>query len=183
VTPEIRLAQVADAGVLASFAARTFFETYAAANDPADMEAHLAAKYGEAIQAAEIQDPASVYLLAEVEGALAGFALVRLDHAPEGAALERPVELVRFYVAQEWHGHGVAQALMAACVEESRRRGGRTLWLAVWQQNSRAIAFYRKSGFAVTGTITFRLGSQLQDDHMMTLELESAGSREPVGPR
>jgi diamine N-acetyltransferase len=183
VTATIRTAQLVDAGALARFAARTFFETYAAANDPADMEAHLAAKYAQAIQAAEIQDPASAYLLAEVDGALAGYGLLRFEHAPDGAALERPVELVRFYVAQEWHGCGLAHTLMAACVEESRRRGGRTLWLAVWQQNSRAIAFYRKSGFAVAGTVTFRLGSQLQDDHMMTLELESAGSREPVGPR
>ena len=44
-TPTIRTAQLADAADLATFAARTFFETYAAANDPADMAAHLASKY------------------------------------------------------------------------------------------------------------------------------------------
>jgi ribosomal protein S18 acetylase RimI-like enzyme len=65
----------------------------------------------------------------------------------------------------------VAQLLMAECVAEARRRGGRTLWLGVWQENPRAIAFYRKAGFGVVGTTAFRLGSQVQDDHVMALEL------------
>jgi ribosomal protein S18 acetylase RimI-like enzyme len=55
------------------------------------------------------------------------------------------------------------------------------MWLAVWQSNARAIAFYRKVGFAVAGTAAFRLGSQLQTDHMMTLALESVDHAESVG--
>ena len=180
-TPTIRLARSEDAAAVAAFSARTFFETYADSNDPADMTAHLAAKYSEAIQAAELADPCLVYLLAEIGSALAGFALLHLDHSPESTTLSRPVELVRFYVAKEWHGHGVAQALMSACRHEAIRRGGRTMWLAVWQSNTRAIAFYRKMGFAVAGTVAFRLGSQVQTDHMMTLSLESVDSVEPVG--
>lgn len=179
----IRRAEPDDAARLASFAARTFFETYAAQNDPADMTAHLSARYGPAIQEAEIREPGAVYLLAELDGALVGFAFLRAEYAPRGAALERPVEVHRFYVGREWHGKGHAQSLMAACVEEARRCGGRTLWLAVWQQNARAIAFYRKSGFEIAGTVQFRLGSQLQEDHLMTLALAPLESGEPAGRR
>lgn len=182
-TPIIRRAEPIDAARLAAFAARTFSETYAAYNDPADMAQHLGAKYGEAIQAAEIRDPAATYILAEVEGELAGFAFLHFEHGPDGVALERPVELVRFYVAREWHGRGVAQTLMTACVREARQGGAGTLWLSVWQENDRAISFYRKSGFSLVGTVRFKLGSQLQDDHMMTLALEPVESRRPVGRR
>ena len=115
-----------------------------------------------------------------MNGVLIGFALLHLDHAPEHSNLVRPVELVRFYVAKEWHGQGIAQRLMSACREEAARRGGRTLWLAVWQSNARAIAFYQKAGFGIAGSVTFRLGSQLQNDHMMTLSLEAAAPEEPV---
>ena len=180
-TPTIRLARHVDAAALAAFSARTFFDTYAEANDPADMTAHLAAKYGEAIQTAELKNPELVYLLAELGDVLVGFALLHLDHGPQNTELSQPVELVRFYVDKEWHGHGVAQALMGACVDEAIRRGGRTLWLAVWQENARAIAFYRKAGFTIGGSVTFHLGSQRQNDHMMTLALESTGSAAPVG--
>jgi ribosomal protein S18 acetylase RimI-like enzyme len=88
--------------------------------------------------------------------------------------MDAPVELVRFYVVRDWHGRGVAQRLMDACVAEARRRGGRTLWLAVWQENPRAIAFYRKAGFRLAGTTTFRLGSQVQDDDVMAMTIEPA---------
>jgi ribosomal protein S18 acetylase RimI-like enzyme len=177
----IRRAELADAGPLAGFAARTFAETYAAANDPPDMAEHLSTKYGEAIQAGEIQDPAMTYLLAESERGLAGYALLRFEHGPEGTILERPVELVRFYIAREWHGRGLAQSLMAACIEEARQRGGRALWLAVWRENARAIAFYRKSGFDISGMTRFRLGSQVQDDHLMIRPLATGRPAEPAG--
>ena len=179
----IRRAQPADAGNLARFAARTFFETYADANDPADMADHLSAKYGETIQDAEIRNPLASYLLAEVEGGLAGYAYLLFEHAPEGVALDRPVELARFYVAREWHGRGVAQALMTACVNEACRGGGNTLWLAVWQENARAISFYRKAGFELAGTVRFKLGAQLQDDHLMMLALGPVESVQPVARR
>ena len=35
-----------------------------------------------------------------------------------------------------------AQALMDACADEALKRGGRTLWLGVWERNARAIRFY-----------------------------------------
>ncbi len=173
--PSIRRAGRTDAARLAELAARTFAETYAAYNDPDDMAAHLAAKYGEARQAEELADPAATYLLAELDGRLVGFAYVIADRSPRGIPMDAPVELVRFYVVSDWHGRGVAQHLMDACVAEARRRGGRTLWLAVWQENPRAIAFYRKAGFRLAGTTTFHLGSQVQDDDVMAMTLEPAG--------
>ena len=174
--PSIRRATRADAALLAEVAARTFSETYAAYNDPDDMAAHLTAKYAEAKQAEELADPAATYLLAELDGRLVGYAYVVADRLPGGIPIDAPVELVRFYVVKDWHGRGVAQPLMDACVAEARRRGGRTLWLAVWQENPRAIAFYRKAGFRLAGTTSFRLGSQVQDDDVMTMALEQTGA-------
>ena len=174
-TSAIRRATLADAGRLAELAARTFADTYGAFNDPADITAHIAAKYGEAKQAAELRDPAATYLVAEADGQLVGYAYLVADQSPGGVVLDAPVELVRFYVAQAWHGRGVAQALMGACVETARARGGRTLCLGVWDQNPRAIAFYRKAGFAIVGSTSFDLGSQHQTDHVMALPLDRAG--------
>lgn len=173
--PSIRRAGRVDAAPLAEFAARTFADTYAAYNDPEDMAAHITAKYGEAKQAEELVDPTATYLLAEHDGRLAGYAYVRADRMPGGIPMDAPVEVARFYVARDWHGRGVAQSLMDACIAEARRRGGRTLWLSVWQENPRAISFYAKAGFRIVGTTTFRLGSQVQDDHVMAMDLDGAG--------
>jgi ribosomal protein S18 acetylase RimI-like enzyme len=46
------------------------------------------------------------------------------------------------------------------------------IWLDVWERNARAIAFYQKWGFAVVGTQTFQLGSDLQNDLLMQRAVE-----------
>lgn len=171
----IRRATAADAARLAELAARTFSDTYAAHNDPADMIAHISARYGEGRQAEELADPASTYIVADLADQLIGYAYLVSQQAPGDIPFDAPVEVVRFYVASPWHGRGVAQRLMEACVAEARRRGGRTLCLGVWQENPRAIAFYRKAGFAIVGKTTFQLGSQRQVDHVMALSLDGPG--------
>lgn len=171
----IRRATIADAGRLAELAARTFLDTYAAFNDPADMTAHVDARYGEGKQVEELSDPAATYLVAETGNELIGYAYLVAQQEPAGVSLEAPVELVRFYVSRPWQGRGVALPLMEACVAEARRRGGRTLCLGVWEQNPRAIAFYRKAGFAIVGKTAFHLGSQRQVDHVMAMSLGGPG--------
>jgi GNAT superfamily N-acetyltransferase len=57
------------------------------------------------------------------------------------------MELWRFYLDQQWHGRGTAQRLISRVDEEALQAGARTLWLAVWERNGRAQAFYRECGF------------------------------------
>ncbi|TPW21852.1 MAG: acetyltransferase [Elusimicrobia bacterium] len=166
--PTIRAARPSDAKGLAELAERTFRETFAAVNTPEDMELHCKAGYGEALQAAEISNPELATLVSEEAGALVGFALLGWGKAPAGVVAQRPGEIQRLYVDAAWHGRGVAQGLMSACLEEFRRRRSDVVWLGVWERNPRAIAFYKKVGFAETGEKAFRLGTDLQRDIVMT---------------
>jgi ribosomal protein S18 acetylase RimI-like enzyme len=47
------------------------------------------------------------------------------------------------------------------------RAEGATLWLGVWEENPRAIAFYAKWSFVVVGQKTFLVGDDPQTDHVM----------------
>ena len=164
---EIRSATPADADALAEFGARSFYESFAADNTPEDMSKHLASAWRPELQRAEILDPTLDTLLAVSNGNLAGFAMVRERHAPPGVETHRPVELWRFYVDKAWQGRGLARALMTAVEDKARARGGRELWLGVWERNARAQAFYRKCGFEKVGTQIFVVGSDPQTDHVM----------------
>ncbi|HEX8118378.1 MAG TPA: GNAT family N-acetyltransferase [Pyrinomonadaceae bacterium] len=163
----IRRANVEDAGLLAALGASTFNETFAADNDAEDMAAYVSASFNLAQQTAELSDAASTVFIAEVGGRAAGYAMLRAGEAAEGVGGSNPVELVRLYVAREWHGHGVGQALMRACVDEARRAGHATIWLGVWERNGRAQAFYRKWNFREVGEHIFQLGSDPQRDILM----------------
>jgi diamine N-acetyltransferase len=163
----MRRANREDAGLLAELGARTFSETFAADNSPEDMASYLATSFNPARQAAELADPASTFLIAEVGGVAAGYAKLHAGEAPEGVEGDKPVELVRLYVLREWLGRGVGAELMGACLDEARRAGHGTIWLGVWERNGRAQAFYRKWDFREVGEHVFRLGSDPQRDILM----------------
>jgi len=163
----IRRGIVTDASALAELAARTFRETFAADNTPDDIALHIARAYGVEQQARELADPDLVTLLMDIDGDLAGFAQLHRGAAPACVDGETPIELWRFYVAQAWHGRGLAQQLMQRVESAAAESGARTLWLGVWERNARAIAYYRKSGFTDVGSHVFVVGSDPQTDRIM----------------
>lgn len=62
----IRRANADDADLLSELGARTFSETFAADNTSEDMASYIAASFNRAQQTAELADPASTFLIAEV---------------------------------------------------------------------------------------------------------------------
>ena len=167
----IRRATPADAAALAAFGARVFSETFAAENTPEDMAAYLAAAYGPEIQRAELATEGNVFLVAERAGAIAGYAFLRDAPLTIGEPEPRAVEIVRFYVDGDSRGTGLTAALMAAAIEEARRRAVPVIWLGVWERNPRAIRFYEKHGFRDVGSHDFVLGRDVQRDRVMVRAL------------
>jgi GNAT superfamily N-acetyltransferase len=163
----VRSANREDAGLLAELGARTFAETFASDNSDEDMAAYIAASFNVSQQIADLADPASTFLIAEVGGLAVGYGKLHAGEPAKGVEGAKPVELVRLYVSREWLGRGVGEALMRACLDEARQAGHRTLWLGVWERNSRAHAFYRKWNFREVGEHMFQLGSDSQRDILM----------------
>jgi diamine N-acetyltransferase len=167
----IRHANVTDASLLAELGARTFSDTFAADNKPEDMAAYLAASFSPAKQTEELLEALSLYLIAEIDNEAVGYAQLQAGVAPDCVTSPIPIELVRFYVIQQWHGRGVSATLMRACIDRARQAGYQTLWLGVWEQNGRAQAFYRKWGFEEIGEHIFQLGSDQQTDVLMARKI------------
>ena len=167
----IRTATIADAATVADLARRTFYDTFAATNDAADMAMHLEQSYGVDQQTRELNDRDITTLLVEEDGQAIAYAQVRDDHVPDCVSGPDPVELWRFYVDRGWHGRGVAQALMARVKAVAQERGAKTLWLGVWERNDRARAFYAKCGFTDAGEHIFLFGTDPQTDRVMVAAL------------
>jgi GNAT superfamily N-acetyltransferase len=171
----IRHGSRADNVLLAEMGRVTFYDSFAEQNTPENMAAYLAASFSPEIQAAELDNPGSLFLIAEVNNTPAGYA--RLHTAPAGQLLPagvtgtHPVELVRIYARKEWIGKGIGAALMKACLEEAAARGHDVIWLGVWEHNPRAIHFYQKWGFRVVGSQIFQLGDDPQHDLVMQRSL------------
>jgi ribosomal protein S18 acetylase RimI-like enzyme len=163
----IRYGTDSDNTLLAELAARTFYDTFAADNTPGNMTSYLAASFSPKKQAAELDDPLSVFLIAEVDGTAVGFARLKEGQPAMIDIGLRPIEIARIYACKEWIGHGVGAALMRACLDEAAKRGRDTVWIGVWEHNTRAQIFYRNWGFVEAGTRIFQLGDDPQNDLLM----------------
>ncbi|MBA4067460.1 MAG: GNAT family N-acetyltransferase [Isosphaera sp.] len=162
----MRRAVPADAAQLTDLAARTFRDTFEADNRPEDMADHLARSYSPARQLSELTSPDIVTLLATYDGPTA-FAQLRRGRPPACVTSAETIELWRFDVDKDWHGRGIAKDLMRAVLDEAAAAGASAVWLGVWERNPRAIAFYRKFGFADVGAHAFLLGADVQTDRIM----------------
>ena len=163
----IRHGTLADADLLSEFGALTFTETFAADNSPENLAAYLATSFNVAQQTVELEDPSSTFLIAEVDGRAAGYAMLHEGEPEKDVKGANPIELVRLYVSRDWLGRGIGEQLMRACIDEARQTGHETIWLGVWERNARAQAFYRKWNFRPVGEHVFELGSDLQRDIVM----------------
>jgi GNAT superfamily N-acetyltransferase len=156
-----------DAETLLEFAARTYYETFSPLNTPENMQEYMANAFTLPQFKAELGDPQSAFILAEIDGCLSGYAKLLADGVPECVIGEAPIELVRFYIDQSWQGSGLASALMEACLAEAKRGGFKTIYLGVWEKNLRAQAFYHKWNFVRVGEHTFQMGDDPQVDWWM----------------
>jgi diamine N-acetyltransferase len=164
-----------DAPALAAAAREFFRDTFGPANRPEDMEHYLAHAFSEVQQRAELTDASARILVARGrDGDIVGYVHVRFGAAPAAASsarADRAAEIARLYADRRWHGRGLGAALMDAAVATAVQGGATLLWLGVWEQNPRAIAFYAKQGFVDVGEQEFTLGSDRQRDRIMARRL------------
>lgn len=169
----IRRGVLRDAEELAPLAIKIFNDTFSGhpLNKPEDMKAYIAEAFSLEQARRELTDKDTIVFIVEADGKMIGFAKL-LEHSTEACVSDSdPIEIQRFYIAQEFHGKGLAQALMQKCLEIAREKNYQTIWLGVWEHNYRAQKFYEKLGFKIVGDHIFQLGSDPQTDLVMAKKL------------
>jgi ribosomal protein S18 acetylase RimI-like enzyme len=171
----LRLATPADAAGLARAAALFFADTFGPANRAEDIDSYLAETFSESRQLADLSAAHTrLWLALDDADDIAGYVHVKLGAAlPNGVSMTstRPAEIARLYADRRWHGHGLGATLMQTSIATAREWQADVLWLGVWEQNERAIAFYQKHGFQIVGAQDFLLGADRQRDHVMARRL------------
>jgi ribosomal protein S18 acetylase RimI-like enzyme len=79
--------------------------------------------------------------------------------------------LQRIYLLRAAQGSGGGAALMAEAVDLAVAWGADILWLGVWENNHRALAFYARSGFREVGEHIFKIGEQVDRDLILARDL------------
>jgi len=171
----IRRGQPDDAQALATLAARTFYDTFVGTAEAADITAYLQASCSLKQLQTELAAASSLFFLAfagnDGAGEPLGYAKLRTGTSEPSVGDRNSIELEKLYADKPAIGHGVGSRLMQTCLDEAIARGHTTLWLGVWENNLRAIAFYQRWGFETVGSHIFTVGSDDQTDLIMQRSL------------
>ena len=187
----VRHATSGEASAVAALATDLFRQGYAETHPEPELSLYVSRAFSADALERDLTDSRATVLVAEEteKGTLVGYALLREGSLPrsgtppiavatEGDGPQNSIEIARFYVDRKWHGSGVAQGLMTACISEAIRRDSDVVWLQAWQKAARPLAFYKKSGFIVVGTTTFEFGSRVDDDFILARgQLKAAAGR------
>lgn len=160
----ISIASEKDALRLSELAANLFHQAYAGNMSAVALKSYIAEDFGINQQRAELSAPNITTLLLEVEDVLVGYAQLRIKPIPVVVDFDITAELWRIYVDRSCHGLGVGRQLLSRVGKIAREMSHDKIWLGVWEQNQKAIAFYKKLGFSVVGEKEFHLGDEVQND-------------------
>ncbi len=160
----MRIVQVglSELSLLQEISKNTFEETFAAFNTKEDMTHYFEHNLSLDQLALELQSPASSFYFIYVEEELSGYMKLNISET---------FEIERIYILKKFQGKGIGNTLMNFAIDQSKSLGFNSLWLGVWEHNTKAISFYKSLGFQPFGEHDFLLGSDLQRDILMRLDL------------
>lgn len=168
---EINQIDIKDIQQLQTIGRQTFTETFAEHNSAENMAKYLEEAYADEKLSAELNDPYSVFYFAELENQVIGYLKLNFGASQTELKDDKALEIERIYVTKEYHGKKIGQLLYDKAIEVAKEKAAEYVWLGVWEENHKAIQFYKKNGFIEFDKHVFVLGDDVQTDIMMRLPI------------
>ncbi len=169
---EIKQVGLSDINQLQTIGRQTFYETFSAGNSEENMTKYLAEGFAIEKLTTELTDTNAAFYFAEINNAPIGYLKINFGKSQTEMQDEAALEIERIYVLKEYHGKNVGQLLYEKAIQIASEQLATYVWLGVWEENPRAIQFYKKNGFVEFDKHIFKLGDDEQTDIMMKLKLD-----------
>jgi len=164
---EITTVNLEDIAVLQQIGKQTFSETFSPGNTEENMLKYLEEGFSLDKLEAELNNAYSQFYFAVIDGNVIGYLKLNTGNAQTELKDINAIEIERIYVLQAYHGKKVGQLLYEKAMEITQEVNATYVWLGVWEENPRAISFYRKNGFLEFDKHIFKLGEDEQTDIIM----------------
>jgi len=160
-----------DLEALQKIGRQTFQETFSESNSEENMNSYLEEGFSMKKLSAELNDENSEFYFAKVDDQVIGYLKLNFGESQTELKDAKSLEIERIYVPKEYHGKRVGQLLYDKAIQVAKQKKAEYVWLGVWEENPRAISFYKKNGFVEFDKHIFKLGDDEQTDIMMKLKL------------
>jgi len=152
---------------------QTFYETFSTGNTEENMTKYLNEGFSIEKLTTELDDKNAEFYFATLEGNVIGYLKLNFGQSQTELQDDKALEIERIYVLKDFHGKSVGQILYDKAINIARQKNADYVWLGVWEENPRAINFYKKNGFVEFDKHGFKLGNDEQTDIMMKLKLNN----------
>jgi ribosomal protein S18 acetylase RimI-like enzyme len=169
---EIKKITVSEIEKLQKICTQTFLETFAEVNSEENMKQYLKDKFSINKLTSELSNPNSEFYFAIRDNEPLGYLKVNFGDAQTELKDKNGLEIERIYVLKEFHGAKIGQLLYNQALQIAKIHNLNYLWLGVWEENHRALNFYKKNGFVEFDKHLFKLGNDEQTDLLMKLTLK-----------
>ena len=166
-------ADLQDIEKLQKIGRQTFFETFSESNSEENMQKYLDEGFSTEKLTTELNDTNSEFYFAFLDEEVIGYLKLNFGESQTELKDNKALEIERIYVSKEFHGKSVGQLLYDKAIEVAKQKNVDYVWLGVWEENPRAISFYKKNGFVEFNKHIFKLGDDEQIDIMMKLNLKN----------
>lgn len=150
----------------------TFSETFSGDNSEEDMKKYLDENFSTEKLTDELNNKNSEFYFAKLENTVIGYLKLNFGESQTELKDNKALEIERIYVPKEYHGQSVGQILYEKAIQVAKQKDTDYVWLGVWEENLRALSFYKKNGFVEFDKHIFKLGNDEQTDIMMKLQLK-----------
>ena len=149
---------------------QTFSETFSEGNTKENMEKYLEEVFSVEKLTVELNNKTSEFYFATFDNEAIGYLKLNFGQAQTELKDDKALEIERIYVLKKFHGEKVGQMLYEKVMQIAKQTNVDYVWLGVWEENPRAINFYKKNGFVEFDKHIFKLGNDKQTDIMMKLQ-------------
>jgi ribosomal protein S18 acetylase RimI-like enzyme len=168
---DIREVSINDIVELQKISRQTFHETFAQLNAEENMAKYLEEELSIEKLTAELNNTNSAFYFAVYNAQVIGYLKLNFGESQTELKEQKAVEIERIYVLKEFHGQHIGQLLYDKAIQVARQKNAEYVWLGVWEENTKAINFYKKNGFIEFDKHIFLLGDDAQTDIMMKRHL------------
>lgn len=151
---------------------QTFYETFSTGNTEENMTKYLNESFSIDKLTTELNDKNAEFYFATHNDNVIGYLKLNFGQSQTELQDDKGLEIERIYVLKEFHGKKVGQLLFEKALKIAEEKKVDYVWLGVWEENLRAINFYKKNGFEEFDKHIFKLGNDEQTDIMMKLKLK-----------
>lgn len=167
----IKKATIQNAGLLSKLSVASFLPAHGHSAPKEIIDAYTSANFSEANFIKELSNPNFQYHILYYKEEVAGFSKVLFNLTNKDITDKNATKMERLYLLEKFYNLGLGKELLNFNISLAKKHKQAGIWVFVWVENLKAIAFYNKRGFKKVGAFDFVLSpTKTNPNHVLYLK-------------